>query len=97
MINRMMHTYNYFTLGERDKYGQQKLSDTPTGAVKMAIFTTGQSVQDNILYSNAQYMGLTHNKSINDSFVIDYEGVKLKVLYISSQGRLNQVFMAKMG
>ena len=92
-----MRSYDFFTLGERDKYGQQKLNDTPSGTIKIAIFTTGQSVQDNILYSSAQYMGLTQNKQINDSWVIDYNGVKLKVLYVSSQGRLNQVFMAKIG
>lgn len=97
MLNTNMRTYNYFTLEDRDEYGQPRLSDTPKGQVKMAISVTSQNVQDNILYSNATFMGLTHNKSINDKFVIEYEGMKLKVLYVSAQGRYRAVFMAKVG
>ena len=37
MINADMRDYNYFTLGEKDAYGQQTLSNTPTGKIKMAI------------------------------------------------------------
>ena len=95
MINRNMRNYDYFTFGEVDSYGQQKLSNKAQGSVKMAIYTTGQSVQDNILYNNAQYIGLTYNKDINDKYVIEYNDIKLKVLYVSAQGRLNSVFMSK--
>jgi hypothetical protein len=97
MINTNMRLYDYFTFGDRDEYGQPKLSEEVMGAVKMAITTTSQNVQDNVLYSGASYMGLTHDKRVNDSFVIDYNGTKLKVLYVSPQGRLRAVFMAKMG
>jgi hypothetical protein len=97
MINTNFRTYDFFTFGDRDEYGQPKLSEEVMGAVKMAITTTSQNVQDNVLYSGASYMGLTHDKRVNDSFVIDYEGTKLKVLYTSPQGRLRAVFMAKMG
>lgn len=97
MINANFRTYNYFTFGELDEYGQPKLSEDIKGSVKMAISTTSQNIQDNVLYQNATYMGLTHDKSINDTFVIDYNGTKLKVLYVSAQGRLRAVFMAKVG
>lgn len=97
MINTNMRTYDYFTFGELDEYGQPQLSKEVQGAVKMAITTTSQSVQDNVLYTGASYMGLTHDKRVNDSFVIDYEGTKLKVLYTSPQGRLRAVFMSKVG
>lgn len=96
MINTNMRTYSYFTLG-LNEYGQEVVSNSASGSVKMAIYATGQSVQDNVLYHNAQYMGLTHDKHVSDSWVIDYEGTKLKVLYVSSQGRFKQVFMAKVG
>ena len=95
MINANMRIYNYFTLGARDEYGQPKVSDTPAGTVKMAISVTSQNIQDNILYSNATYMGLTHDKSITDKFIIQYGDTKLKVLYVSAQGRLRAVFMTK--
>ncbi len=97
MINNNFRTYNYFTFGENDSYGQPQLSQEPKGTVKMSIFTTSQTIQDNILYTNASFMGLTYDKSINDSYVIDYNGTKLKVLYVNPTGRLRAVFMAKVG
>lgn len=97
MINTNFRSYDFFTFGELDEYGQPKLSEEVQGAVKMAITNTSQSVQDNVLYTGASYMGLTHDKRVNDSFVIDYEGTKLKVLYVSPQGRLRAAFLSKMG
>lgn len=96
MINSNMRSYNYFTFGDDNGYGQPALSADAQGTVLMAIFTTGTSVQDNINYKNASYVGLTNNKSINDSWVIEYGQEKLKVLYVNGQGRLNQVFMSEM-
>lgn len=97
MINTRMRTYNYFTFGALDEYGQPKLSATAQGSVKMAITTTSQSVQDNVLYTGASYLGLTHDQNITDKYVIDYNGTKLKVLYINPTGRMRAVFMAKVG
>ncbi len=97
MINTNFRTYDFFTFGELNEYGQPTLSAEPKGKVKMAITTTSQNVQDNVLYTNASYMGLTHDKAVNDSYVIDYNGTKLKVLYVTAQGRLRAAFMAKVG
>lgn len=94
MINANIHTYNYFTYGEPDEYGQPVLSKEPVGAVKMAIYTTSQSIQDNINYKDATYLGLTHDAKVNDTYVIEYGEERLKVLYVTP-GRLNQVFMAR--
>lgn len=97
MINADMRTYDYFTLGEQDEYGQQKLSESPTGQIKIAINLLNQSIQDNVLYKSAQYIGLTH-ADVNDAFVINYsdEGELLKVLYTNPKGRFKQVFLARM-
>lgn len=92
MINAAMKTYNYFTIGEQDAYGQPVTSTEPSGAVKMAISITSQSVQDNINYSGATYMGLTHTL-LDDSCVIQYGDKRLKVLYVNPTGRFIQVFM----
>ena len=97
MINANWRSYDYFTLGALDEYGQDKVSDTPQGKVKIAIFPTSESVQQNILYLNAQYMGLTFDKSVNDKFLIDYNGERLKVLYVKPTGRMRQVFMSRVG
>lgn len=95
MINTDMRTYDYYTYGEDNGYGQPGLSPTPTGQIKMAIYISTQSVQDNINYADAEYVGVTL-ASANDTFVIDYEGQKLKVLYVNPRGRFKQVFLKKM-
>lgn len=91
-----MKLYNFFTFGELDAYGQPQLSAIPQGQIKIAINITSQSIQDNINYNGASYIGLTHDSSINDSYVIGYGEEKLKVLYVNPKGRLKQVFLAKM-
>ena len=92
MINADMRLYDYFTLGGRDAYGQPQLTENPVGKIKMAINIASQSTQDNILYKSCTYVGLTM-ADVSDAFVIDYEGTKLKVLYVNPKGRYNQVFM----
>lgn len=94
MINATYRNYNYFTLGTKDEYGQEIVSDTPVGTVKMAINLTSQSVQDNINYTGANYMGLTYAK-VDDTYIIEFGEERLKVLYVNPLGRLNQVFMKK--
>ena len=95
MINADMRLYDYFTLGEQDEYGQQVESTEPTGQVKIAINVASQSIQDNINYTDCQYVGLTHNKLIDDTWLIQYGNTRLKVLYVNPKGRLTQVFMAE--
>lgn len=95
MINANMREYDYFTFGAPNAYGQPQLSKEPVGKVKLAIYTTSQSVQANVNYVGANYIGLTHDKTIKDNFVIKYGEERLKVLYTSAQGRFIQVFMSK--
>lgn len=95
MINTQMKKYNYFTLNDSDEYGQPrpiKADDT----IKIAINFVTETLQDNPLYSGAQYTGLTLNKNINSSYIIEYGDEKLKVLYVNKAGRYNQVFLARM-
>jgi hypothetical protein len=87
-----MRIYNYFTLGEDDGYGQPTISEKPKGTVKMSITITSQSIQDNINYQDCNYMGLTLAK-VDDTYIIDRDGERLKVLYVNPMGRYNQVFM----
>lgn len=94
MINADMRSYNYFTFGEPDSYGQPQLSQEAQGTIKMAINISSQSVQDNINYKDCSYVGLTHS-SLDDSYVIQYGDKKLKVLYVNPKGRLKQVFLAE--
>lgn len=94
MINADMRLYNYFTLGTEDEYGQLVISNEPVGQIKMAINISSQAVQENINYTGATYVGLTHAK-VDDTYVIEYGEERLKVLYVNNKGRLNQVFMAK--
>jgi hypothetical protein len=95
MVMQNMRTYDYYLYGEANSYGQPVLSKEVQGTVKMAIHTTSQSVQENINYHSAQYLGLTH-ADISDKYVIQYGDKKLKVLYIQPKGRFKQIFMGEM-
>ena len=95
MINSGMRSYNYYTFGDPDIYGQPQLSHFPKGTIKMSINISSQSVNDNINYKDATYIGLTHDAKVDDTYVIEFGAVQLKVLYVNSMGRLNQVFMAE--
>lgn len=98
MINANMKLYDYFTLGEKDAYGQATLpkpTDEPIGKIKIAIYESSQSVQDNINYKDCNYIGLTQNE-VDDNFIISYEKKLLKVLTVNRQGRYKQVFLKEM-
>lgn len=92
MINSDFRTYNYFTFGEKDAYGQPQVSKEIQGSIKMAIYTTSTSILDNIRYKDATYIGLTHSL-LDENYVIQYGEEKLKVLYVIPKGRYKQVFL----
>ena len=94
MINADMRPYNFFTFGEKNMYGETILSEEPVGTIKISINSITTAIVDNANYSQATYIGLTRAE-VNDTYVIDYEGAKLKVLYVNPKGRLKQVFMAE--
>lgn len=96
MINADIHSYNYYTFGTKDAYGQPQLSKEAQGVIKISINIVSQSITDNVNYKQATYIGLTRDANVNDTYVIDYEGTKLKVLYVNPKGRLKQVFLGEM-
>ena len=94
MINSNMRSYNFYTFGEVDSYGQPQLSHFPKGTIKMAINLSSQATTDNINYSEASYIGLTHDAKVDDTYVIENEeGKRFKVLYVSPYGRYKQVYL----
>lgn len=96
MINTDMRLYNYYTFGDDDGYGMAQISTEPKGQIKMAINISSQSIQDNILYKDCSYIGLTQDANVDDTYIIDFEGERLKVLYINPKGRYKQVFLKGM-
>lgn len=95
MINVDMRLYDYFTLGKINAYGQPIIPGAdaePEGQIKIAIYETSQSIQDNIKYKDSTYVGLT-KAEVKDTYLINYEGKRLKVLYVSPRGRYKQVFL----
>lgn len=94
MINTNMRYYSYSTFGANDSYGQPQLSE-PVGTIKMNISLVNQTIQGNIKYTDAEYVGLT-KAEVDDTYVIDYGEEKLKVLYVNPFGRYKQVFLARM-
>lgn len=102
MINAEMRNYEYCLYGDNDGYGQSTLikdddgNPVVQGTIKIAISITNQSIQDNINYKGATYIGLSQDKGVNDKYVIKYRDELLKVLYVNPAGRFTQVFMEKL-
>jgi hypothetical protein len=70
MIQRQIKPYNYFTYENViDDYGEPALSTSATGSIDMAINIISQSTEESILYSGAEYLGLTRQE-VNDNYVI---------------------------
>lgn len=98
MINARMKLYNFFTIGEPNAYGQPQMpakDAEPNGQIKMAIELLSQSAADNVCYSEASFIGFTH-LDIDTSFIIQYNDLRLKVLYVTDAGRYKQVFLGAM-
>ncbi len=96
MITTEMKEYSYFIIEGPNAYGQPQLPAAdaePTGTIKMAVYTTSQSIQDNIKYKDAAYMGLTLNADVGDTYIIQFGRERLKVLYVQPKGRYKQVYM----
>lgn len=95
MINADFKLYNFFTIGEKDAYGQPVIptkDTTPDGQIKIAIYTTSQSTQNNINYKDCSYIGLTQAE-VKDTYIIEFGKELLKVLYSNPSGRFTQVFL----
>lgn len=97
-----MRNYEYFLYSnEPDEYGQSTLikdeqgNPKAQGHIKIAVYVSSQAVQDNLKYKSATYIGLTEDANVSDLYVIDYNGTKLKVLYVNPQSRFKQVFMGE--
>ena len=93
MINAQMKKYTYEKFGGLDDYGQPALS-AAAGSIKMSINLTNETLNENALYSGAQYVGLTM-ANIDASYIIHFGNEKLKVLYVTPSGRYKQVFLAR--
>lgn len=98
MINADMRYYDYFTIGEKNAYGEKTIpaeDAEPAGKIKMAINISSQSIQDNINYKDCSYIGLTQ-ADVNDTYIIKFKNERLKVLYINPKGRYTQVYLARL-
>lgn len=97
MVITDIRNYDYFLYEGNNGYGQPQLSEEVKGQVGLAIYTLSKSIQDNILYANAQYVGLAlRNTEVNDTYVIQYGKERLKVLYVNPHGVYKQVYLARM-
>lgn len=97
MVITDIRNYDYFLYEGNNAYGQPQLSEEVRGQVGLAIYTVSQSIQDNILYANAQYVGLAlRNTEVDDTYVIQYGKERLKVLYVNPRGVYKQVYLARM-
>lgn len=92
MQQRMKH-YNYRKLGELDEYGQPTTQPTIYD-ILMFVSLTNDKDRDNPLYRESSYVGITHDKNINDECVVTIDSFDYKVQYVV-HGRFNQVFLKR--
>ena len=98
MIYSNMRLYDYWLVSVNEEYAQEIMpsaDDTPTGKVKLSIYPTSTGTQENILYANCSYVGLTFDAEIDDKYIIQYGTERLKVMYIQPIGRYKQVYMKR--
>lgn len=93
MIQSNMKLYNYRTLGELDEYGTEQISKQVSGQVKLSIFLQTKQLSDNSIYKDVQFTALTNDKDINEKYLIEYNNMLLKVLYINDLGRYRQIYL----
>ena len=93
MIQSNMKLYNYYTLGELDDYGTNQVSEQVSGQVKLSVFLQTKQLSDNSIYKEAQFTALTNDKDINEKYLIEYNNMLLKVLYINDLGRYRQIYL----
>ena len=97
MINAKMRSYEYYTYGPNNEYGQPQLSEEVQGTIKMAIYLNNRANTDTIQYSQGHYVGFTRDPNITDKYVIKYNDMNLKVLYvIGDAGKLKQIILGEM-
>lgn len=95
MITANTREYSFYKYGSLNAYGQPQLSSSPAGTIKMSIYLTNQALSKNALYATATYIGLTTDV-VDDTYVVDFGGILLKVGYVSTDGRYKQVYMEKL-
>lgn len=94
MVNTNLRSYDFYTLSTTtNEYGEFTVNNEVQGQVKLSINLLSKQIEDNILYSGASYVGITMD-NVNDNMIINYNGTKLKVLYVNDFGRYKQVYMA---
>lgn len=94
-MKQKMRQYDYYTYATNDEYGQPMLSPDVKGQIDIYINVLSQGTQDNALFENSTYLGLTADSKVNNTYVIQYGKERLKVLYVNPMGRYKQVYMAR--
>ena len=94
-----MREYDYYLLGKDNGYGQLTLildnngEPLKQGIVKLSISRITQAVTEDIRYSDSTYVGVTRDRDIDDTYIIQFGRELLKVKYVNPDGRFTQVFM----
>lgn len=98
MINNNFRLYDYWLISVNEEYAQEVLpgeNEPPVGRIKMAIYPTSTGTQENILYDNCAYVGLTYDSEIDVKHIIRYGNERLKVAYIQPNLRFKQVYLKR--
>lgn len=98
MIANNTRLYDYWKISVNEEYGQEVLpaaDAAAAGQVKLTITPTSTGTQDNILYANCAYVGITYDAEIDDKYIIQYGKERLKVKYIQQHGKRRFVYLQR--
>ena len=93
MIETGMRVYPLWLIPEdKDRY-RERVEPVEAGTARLSISLYAQSVADNVNYKDCQYIGLTNDRTITESHLIQYGNKRLKVKLVSPSGRMIQLIL----
>lgn len=94
MIAPKMRSYSCEILGALDEYAQS-IAAASTDTVLISLSEVNHSNNDNVLYSDAEYIGFTFNRDLDDTYILITDKGRLKVTYVNRDGRYNVVYLKR--
>ena len=94
MIAPKMRSYSCEILGALDEYAQP-IAAASTDTVLISLSEVNHSNNDNVLYSDAEYIGFTFNRDLDDTYILITDKGRLKATYVNRDGRYNVVYLKR--
>lgn len=90
------YPYSIYNPFHRNAYGEQTTDFQITGYIDMSITLSNQATIDSIKHIEADYIGITKSKEINNAMIIHYNDEYLQVKTIIPSERFNVVALIRL-